>query len=131
MRSDAGFTLIEVVVAFVVAALVVVAALQLFGGAFDGSARAERLSRALIAAESRMAAVGVTVPLRTGEERGDGPGGTTWRTSIAPYEADPALDADTLPVRAYEVTVTVGWQSGSSDAVTLRTVKIGPRGGRP
>ncbi len=63
-RPDAGFTLVEVVVAFVVAALVMVAALRLFGGAFDGSARAERLTRALIAAESTMDSIGTAIPLR-------------------------------------------------------------------
>ena len=69
-RPDAGFTLIEVVVAFVVAALVLVAAMRLFGGAFDGSARAARMSIALVGAESTMESVGTAIPFKLGTQPG-------------------------------------------------------------
>ncbi len=126
MRTDEGFTLIEVVVAFVVAALVVVAALQLFGGAFDGSARAERLTRALIAAESRMAEVGVASPLQEGSTSGDITGGLVWRTVIAPNRSLDRRSAEGLPLQAYDVEVTVGWKDRATDSVTLRSLKVAP-----
>jgi general secretion pathway protein I len=127
MKSDAGFTLIEVVVAFVIAALVMVAALQLFGGAFDGSARAERLTRNLVAAESTLSEIGITLPLRVGEQRGTTAIGQSWVARIQPHNGLPADADDRIAVRVLDVTVTVSGSDGA-EPVTLRTLKLAPRG---
>lgn len=126
MKSERGFTLIEVVVAFVIAALVVVAALQVFGGAFDGSARAEQLTRALVAAESKISEVGVTIPLEAGEHRGVS-GGMSWTARIEPSDGLGADNARRAPLRAYEVTVAVTGTGFRPATVTLQTLKVGPR----
>jgi general secretion pathway protein I len=127
--ADAGFTLVEVVVAFVVAALVLVAAMQLFGGAFDGSARAERMTIALIAAESTMDSVGSAIPMEVGTQRGTLESGLNWQVTMRPYGGLPATTLDRLPVAAFDVEVQVGWAGSTRDQVNLRTVKVTKRAG--
>jgi general secretion pathway protein I len=84
MRSEAGFTLLEVMVAFAIAAL---ASLVLFRGGLDGAANARAAARteeAITRAESRLASVGTLTPLRAGTFNGDDGGGFAWRLVIAP-----------------------------------------------
>ncbi|MEK9944677.1 MAG: prepilin-type N-terminal cleavage/methylation domain-containing protein [Alphaproteobacteria bacterium] len=128
-RPDAGFTLVEVVVAFVVAALVMVAALRLFGGAFDGSARAERLTRALIAAESTMDSIGTAIPLEIGTQRGTVQPGLSWQATVAPYAGLSETTMGRLPVAAFAVEVRVRWADSDRDGVTLETIKVTKRAG--
>ncbi len=123
-RSEVGFSLIEVVVAFVIAALVLVAAMRLFGGAFDGSARAERMTLALVAAESTLGTFGASLPLRPGTQRGDLGDGMSWVAQVQPYAGLTDESLERLAVRAYDVSVTVQWDRHQRDSVTLRTLKL-------
>ena len=65
-----GFTLLEVLVAFAIAGLTLAAVLPLFGTSLRASAVVERRTAALLIAESKLAEVGATVPLRTGRSDG-------------------------------------------------------------
>ncbi|NQV79785.1 MAG: prepilin-type N-terminal cleavage/methylation domain-containing protein [Alphaproteobacteria bacterium] len=123
-RSEFGFSLIEVVVAFVIAALVLVAAMRLFGGAFEGSARAERMTLALVAAESTLGTFGASLPLRPGMQSGDLGEGMSWIAKVQPYTGLPDESLERLPVQAYDVSVTVRWDRHQRDSVTLRTLKL-------
>jgi len=128
-RLDAGFTLVEVVVAFVIAALVLVAAMRSFGGAFDASARAERMSIALVGAESTMESVGTAIPFMLGTQRGFLQPGLSWQTTITPYTGLPVTSLDRLPVAAFDVEVRMRWDGSDRDSVTLRTLKVAKREG--
>ena len=57
--SAAGFSLLEVLVAFVILALVGTALFQLFGGALNNASAADEYSRAALFAESRLTAAAV------------------------------------------------------------------------
>src|SRR6478609_1305712 len=59
-----GFSLLEVLVAFVIVALVATALFRLFGGALNNASAAGEWSRALLLAESRLALAANVVPLR-------------------------------------------------------------------
>lgn len=128
-RPEAGFSLVEVVVAFVITGLVLVAALRLFGGAFDGSDRAERLTLALVSAESTLEAFGTALPLRAGTQRGDAGDGMSWRAEVQRYRGLSVEDLARLPVQAYDIQVTVAWDRHPRDSVTLRTLKVSKRDG--
>jgi len=106
---------------------VVAAAFQVFGTAFDGSARAERQTLAQLTADSKLAEVGHSIPLVAGTREGEAPGDLRWTVRIAAAEeaADPA--APRGPLRAYSVRVTVRWGARGRDAVTLESVRLGPR----
>src|SRR5579864_192626 len=63
-----GFTLLEVIVAFAIAAILMVAMLRALTLGLDGSRRAEAMTRAAVLAESTLDSLGVAAPLRDGDE---------------------------------------------------------------
>lgn len=105
-----GFTLIEVLVAFALVALVLGAALRLVSGGLNDSDVAERQTLAVLVAESRIAEVGTAVPLAPGVTDGTAPGGYRWRREIRPI-AD-AADDDPLPLYAITVEVSADDRRG-------------------
>ncbi len=112
--AGSGFTLLEVLVAFVIAAL---ALGVLFHGAIEGLAAvrlADRSAEALSRARSHLASVGHGVPLRTEALQGEDGGGFTWSLRLRPLGAAPMLQGggdaqhpahETL----FEVRVTESW----------------------
>ncbi len=69
-RARAGFTLIEVLVAFVVMGLVLAAVYRGFAMGFDALRRLGEVERRVAVAENRLAELGVTIPLAAGRYRG-------------------------------------------------------------
>ena len=112
--TQSGFTLLEVLVAFVIAAL---ALGVLFQGAIEGLAAvhlADRTGEALDRARSHMAAVGHGIPLRTQTQTGEDGSGFGWSLSIRPLESAsvPQAGGDAQhPTREtlFEVRVTESW----------------------
>lgn len=125
--SEAGITLIEVVVALAVAGLVAVAALRATAGALAGSDRAEDATMAVLTAESLLAEAGVTAPLAPGTQSGTARGGYRWTIETVRYDGIDGGLADRVPVRPFAVAVTVRWGDGAGDSVTLRTLKLQPK----
>jgi general secretion pathway protein I len=132
---QAGFSLLEVLVAFVILALVATALFRLFSGGLVNAGAAADWSRALLVAQSQLELAAAGQPLREGEVSGtDGTGQIRWATKIAPYVApdvDPELErlTDALPTRLFRVSVDVRFAgaNGVERALSLATVRIGPR----
>ena len=130
-----GFSLLEVLVAFVILALVATALFRLFSGGLNNAAAAADWSRALLVAQSQLELAAAGQPLREIEESGtDGTGQIRWASRVTPYvapEVDPELErlSDALPTRLYRVSVDVRFAgaNGVERALTLATVRIGPR----
>lgn len=130
-----GFSLLEVLVAFVILALVGVALFQLFGGALNNGSAAAEWSRALLVAESRLAAAASTVPLKEATDQGtEDDGRLRWETRVSQYqtpETPPELErlSETMTIRMYRVDaqVTFPGDNGRDRVVALSTLKIGPR----
>lgn len=135
MRRNEGFLLLEVLVAFVIAAFALAA---LFHGSLDGlraSQAAGRYGDAIARARSHLAAIGATGPVRAGDSRGTDGGGYSWRVRIVPVASAPAPGAPPgSPPRLalYAVTVEISWtEDGHRRAVRLRSERVGqppPRG---
>jgi len=133
LRRSAGFSLLEVLVAFVVVALVGTALFQLFGGALNNAASADDYSRAALLAESRLTSAAVeTAPLRDNTDQGQSEDGKySWVTKIEPYVA-PGTTADqerlgqAAAVRLWRISVTVSWPGalGHERALSLATVRL-------
>ena len=117
MRSnDAGFTLLEVMVAFVIAAL---ASLVLYQAGFDGvfeTVTAAHVQEAVVRAQSRLASIGTLTPLQAEQLSGDDGGGYRWQLTIGVAKSMPGT---TL----YNVQVT---ESFGGHAVTLATEMLAP-----
>jgi len=128
----AGFSLLEVLVAFVILALVGTALFRLFSGALANASAADDASRAVLVAESVLAEAASTQPLREATQQGTvDDGRIEWTTRVVPYAA-PGVNADTergsesLPLRLYRVTAEVAFPAanGGRRSLALATTRI-------
>ena len=85
--EESGFTLLEVVVALVIAALAVVGLFQAASGGLLAVDTAGRVEEAVQRAQSQLAAVGRSAALVQGEFTDDDGGGYHWRLRVRPAEA--------------------------------------------
>jgi general secretion pathway protein I len=137
MRARArGFSLLEVLVAFVILALVGTALFQLFGGALNNASAADDYSRAVLLAESRLADTAVEgLPLREGGDQGTTEDGKySWTTRVEAYlppgtTADQERMGQSSPVRLWRISVTVSWPGvlGNQRSLSLATVRLASR----
>ena len=128
MRTDSGFTLLEVLVAFIIAAAAVGALLQGAGTGLAAARVAAHYNEALSLARSRMAALSVAPP-SPGEQAGSEPGGFAWRSTVLPAAVTPRAPAgSTEAVRRaalYMLTVSVSWTGdGAPRQVVLTTQRL-------
>ncbi len=120
MRSERerGFTLLEVLVAFVIAAL----ALSLLArAAIDGVRSAHvsaRYTEALVRARSHLA--GLPTPPVAGDFQGDDGGGFHWHLRVATETR--ITTRQNLQMALYDVAVAISWEEGDQKrVVTLAT----------
>jgi general secretion pathway protein I len=120
-----GFSLLEVLVAFIILALALGVLMRIFSGGLGNIGTAEHYSRAVAIAESELASIGVGVPLTEGESTGGAEDGYTWRTSVRRHEASiQPVEAAVLPVDLYQVEVTVNWDNTATTPRALRFVTL-------
>ncbi len=111
--KQSGFSLIEVLVAFVVMGLVVGTLLQLFGSSMQSVALSDEYSFAIQVAESRLAAVGNDIEVKEGSVSGEEKGsGYRWDVRMEPIEFSDKLKEIPIPLQMYRVEVVVTWKSG-------------------
>lgn len=130
-----GFSLIEVLVAFVILALVATALFNLFSSSLNNASAAEEWSRAVQVAESRLASAAAAQPLKEATERGtELEGRVKWETTVAFYtspDIDPDLDkaSESLATRLYRITCEVRYTGGDGRerTMTLATTRVGAR----
>ncbi len=129
---DGGFSLLEVLAAFVILSLVATALFELFGGALRNLAAADDWSRAVLVAESRLAEAADVRPLREATQSGEADDGRIrWQTRVAPWEppgVDPELarvsEAMTTRLWRVEVDVTFPGLAGGERRFALATVRM-------
>jgi general secretion pathway protein I len=130
-----GFSLLEVLAAFVILALVATALFRLFSASLQNAAASAEWSRALLVAESRLDAAAAAQPLREVEDRGsEDDGRIRWATTVTPFTApdvDPELErgSEALAMRMYRITVEVTFDgdNGKERRLSLATIRLGPR----
>jgi general secretion pathway protein I len=129
-RADrqAGFTLIEVIIAFALLAL----ALTLLLGSLSGAARqirqADDTGRATLHAQSMLATVGVGETLEAGREEGEFEDGRyRWTLEITPY-VDPLKRASPLSnpsaPRLLQLRLAVRWGEGPGQQLQWQTLRM-------
>ena len=133
-----GFSLLEVLVAFVILALVGTALFRLFSGSLANVAAADDYSRAVLVAESALAEAAATQPLREGSQSGGADDGRiAWTTRVSPYvapqaNADVERASETMPLRLWRVSAEVSFPAanGKPRTLVLSTVRLGVRESR-
>lgn len=118
---DAGFTLLEVLIALVILAMGAQAVLWVFAEQSAAIARAERLQYAVALAENTFDRVGRDWPLQPGSRIGESAEGLQWQLRIAPS----TLGRQAGPTRLYSVALTVHDRGQSAALLELSTLRIG------
>ena len=113
----AGFTLLEVLVAFAIAALAVGVLMQGATGGLRAVRVAGRVEEATSRARSHMATLGHSGPLLPGVQSGDDGEGYRWRTRIVLLSSQPlgeAAPGAPAPPRLglFAVAVAISWTEG-------------------
>lgn len=110
-RSEAGFTLLEVVVAAAIAALALVALFQSGSAGLFTAGEAIRVEEAVDLAQSHLAAIADAGAIAPGETEGDDGGGYHWRLSARPIisRRAPTPGPGDTATTLYDIRVTVSW----------------------
>ena len=127
-----GFSLLEVLVAFVILALVGTALFRLFGSSLNNAGAADEYSRAAVFAESRLVLAALDLPLRETTNQGSSDDGRyTWSTKVESYVPPGTTDDQTrlaqlLPMRLWRLSVTVSWpgEMGNTRSLSVSTVRM-------
>jgi general secretion pathway protein I len=127
-----GFTLLEVVVALVIAGLALVGLFRAGSGGLFAVDTASRAEEAAQRAQSHLAAVGRNAALAAGELTDDDGGGYRWRLRVVPAATRQGLAPDGTPTSTtlFSVEVAILWEAGGgSHSVVLRTFRLGAGSG--
>ena len=130
-KREAGFTLIEVVVAFTMLALIFAVGLEVFSNGMSRGVDLGQYSQALAIAQSKLAAAGVEELPKEGEAHGQSDDGRfRWSTTISRSDEgqDPTKPPQG-PYVLYRVETRVDWRTdaGREQNVTLATLLLGGR----
>ena len=122
-----GFTLIEVLVAFTIAAILLLPLLRGFASGVTSAERTDAFTQATVIAESALETVGPILTLTDGAGETHQEGRFQVSTSVHVYQGDgvPATPSPTM--LPYEVVVAVNWQEAARlHSISLRSLRLGP-----
>ncbi|WP_340676537.1 type II secretion system protein [Paraglaciecola sp.] len=116
-----GFTLVEVLVSFLILTFSLTVIYESFMLGSSGIARAEHQAKALILAQSALDLVGAEVPLVPGETVSSPEKNYEVRVRTIPFEEG---DHSMMGIQLYEVEVRTLWQERSNlRQLSIRTLK--------
>jgi general secretion pathway protein I len=129
-RRQRGFTLIEVLVAFVLLSLVLATSFELFTTGMRRAVDLEERSRALAVAQARMASAGVESPLKEGSTAGQTEDGKYRWTVTITRSAEGAAEAHqpiATPYGLYRIETVVTWRGADErdQSFSLATLELG------
>lgn len=123
-KKSRGFTLLEVMLAFVIFALSFAAVLEVMAGSMRSVMRASDDTEVALFAQSLMDLVGTEIPIEEGQYSGTGMDRYNWEMNIAFYDAGGEVDgvgaggmitqelADMSGIELYRVDLYLDWETG-------------------
>ena len=124
-KRSRGYTLVEVLVAFMIMALALTVLLRIFSSGVRNVSVASAYAQAVLIGESRLATAGIDEGLAPGETSGVEGDGFHWTRRVTTYEPSVEYATHVKGTRAYFVTVTVTWPNGEKErSINLSTVKL-------
>jgi general secretion pathway protein I len=133
-HDERGFTLLEVLIAFVIAALALGVLFDAGLSALRATRAASHYEQAIARARSHLALAVHASPLVAGDWQGDDGGGFVWHlrvtpiasTAVRPINAVTLRGSSSFPVTLYAVNVGIAWRDGGTPReVRLDTEQIG------
>ena len=85
-RHQRGFSLIEILVAFMILAMSLTVIYRIFSGGLRNVALSEDYARAVLVAESQLAAIGISEPLVRGVSSGEWGERFRWQRVVEQYQ---------------------------------------------
>ncbi len=124
-----GFTLLEVMVAFAIAALALTVLTQAASHGTLATSASVHMQEAISRAQSRLAAA--TLAPHPGEQSGDDGGGFTWRTDVQTVATGALRDHEAVRSTLYHISVEIFWRlDGGQRQVRLDTMRLAPAASR-
>jgi len=111
-KQQTGFTLLEVLVAFSIAAVALIALMNIFSNGIRLSTAAEDYSRASILAESLAAQIGAEYGLHNTPASGTFADHFKWKVEISPYIVENVLLVGKQPAKLVHWVINIDWQEG-------------------
>lgn len=113
-RHSGGFTLLELLLAFMVFALSFATVLEILSGSMRNTVRARHFTEAALTAQSIMDQVGVTIPLENGQQVNGDAGEYRWELEVYEYGGnDEAFNqvelAELTGIALLQVDLYVSW----------------------
>ena len=130
MRTERGFTLLEVLIAFAIAALALGLLFRAVSGGLLSVETAGKYEEAVSRARSHMAAIGGDSALAPIDSNGDDGGGYRWHLKIVQeargQSASNGPVAGLPPAVLYAVVVSISWHDAGKDReFVLRSERMG------
>jgi general secretion pathway protein I len=130
-RRNRGYTLVEVLVAFLILALALTVLLRIFSGGLRSVSVSSDYAEAVMIAESQLTLAGLDERLVAGETSGVEGAHFEWTRQVAEYRSSPDYEAATRHANGFHVAVTVSWPNGERRrSIELHTVKLANSEGR-
>ena len=122
-EGDGGFTLLEVLIAFAILAVALVALIQAFSQGIQGSRVAEERAIAIMLARSKLAEVGKSIPLEESELTDEFSNGFGWRLIITAMDSSEVGLAGSTAVQIFNVGVSI--ERDDVELVKLHSLRLG------
>ena len=129
-RKQSGFTLLEVVIAFVVLALTLSVVFEIFSTWLARASDLSDRSQALVIAQSRLAVVGLEEGIKEGEAGGDSADRRyAWTVRIERHGESDAGATPRSTYSLYRAEARVKWRGvdGREREIALSNLHLGPR----
>jgi general secretion pathway protein I len=121
LRGKDGFTLLEVLVAFVLLATTLTVILQLFSSNIKALSVSEDYASAVVRLESKMREILDNEQLAENAWSETSPEGYRFDVTVAKAYEERTKD---LPMKVLEICVTMSWKAGGKDkSLTINTMK--------
>ena len=120
MNKQRGFTLLEVLMAFMIMGLLMGVGFQAASISLNGAMQSQEYDLSAMHAQSLLARLGADIDLSQQSETGEFEDGFSWRVEMADYE-DPDADVQAqLQDKLLRITITVSRAGHDVEFVTLR-----------
>ena len=126
--SQSGYSLIEVLVAFVILSMTLSVIFGVFSAGLRNIDTAADYTEAVVIAESKLASPGIVEPLVLGQQHGTSAERYSWIRTISPFDSGQPGLSPAPAVNAYRIDVSVRWSEFGADRnVQLSTIRLDNR----